>query len=164
MLRFFLLFVLIQALLFGLEITNTVQNAFIIPFTAGIAAISASLIQSLDPQVVAEGVIIFNPETNFGVAIRSGCNGVEAVIILVAALLAFPRAPWLYRLKGIIIGSITIQALNLVRIISLFYLGQWHRPAFDWAHLYVWEVLIMLDVLLVFLFWLHYLPKRHAPA
>lgn len=160
MLRFFLVFCLVQLSLFSLELTQAAQNTLVLPFTAFIAKISAILIQMLDPQVLAQGTIIYNPLTGFGVAIRAGCNGVEAVIILAAAMFAFPRAAWQQRFVGFAIGAITIQGLNLIRIISLFYLGQWHRPAFEWAHLYVWEVLIMLDVLVVFLLWIHYIDKK----
>ena len=49
--------------------------------------------------------------------------------------------------------------MNLLRIISLFYLGQWSETLFDWAHLYIWQALIMLDALIVFLVWIRYLPK-----
>jgi hypothetical protein len=31
--------------------------------------------------------------------------------------------------------------------------------AFEWAHLYVWQALIMLDVLVVWLVWVRLLPK-----
>jgi len=162
MLRFFSVFLLIQAGLFTLQMLQPVQTAFIIPFTAQIAAVSAGLIQLFDSQVLSEGVIIQHSVNGFAVAIRSGCNGVEAIIILAAALFAFPRAPWSARLIGLAIGAVTIQILNIARIISLFYLGQWHPVAFEWAHLYLWEVLIMLDVLMVFLLWLQRLPKPQA--
>lgn len=51
-----------------------------------------------------------------------------------------------------------MELLNIVRIISLFYLGQWNQDVFEWAHLYIWQALIMLDVLIVFLLWLRLLP------
>jgi exosortase/archaeosortase family protein len=56
--------------------------------------------------------------------------------------------------------------LNIVRIISLFYLGQWNYDVFEWAHLYVWQALIMLDVLIVWLLWVRTLPKidRSGPG
>ena len=96
-------------------------------------------------------------------AIAPGCDGIEAVIILVAAVLAFP-SPWLHKLVGIAIGFVAIQALNLVWIISLFYMGQWSQVAFDWFHLYLWQALIVLDALAVWLIWLRYLPRRPAAA
>ncbi len=40
-----------------------------------------------------------------------------------------------------------------MRIVSLFYLGQWNQQWFEWAHLYVWQALIMLDALIVWLLW-----------
>ena len=54
-----------------------------------------------------------------------------------------------------------VQALNIVRIISLFYLGQWNYTVFEWFHLYLWPVLIMLDVLVVFAIYLQWLGKQH---
>src|SRR5262249_56709982 len=88
----------------------------------------------------------------------AGCNGVEATIVLVAAMLAFP-APWKHKLVGLAAGIVAVQGLNVIRVISLFYLGQWNRDVFEWAHLYVWQALIMLDVLIVWLVWVRTLPK-----
>jgi len=50
-----------------------------------------------------------------------------------------------------------------VRVISLFYIGQWDFAVFEWAHQYVWQALIMLDVLIVWLLWVRTLP-RGAPV
>ena len=57
------------------------------------------------------------------------------------------------------IGIAAVQLLNVVRVISLFYIGQWNRDVFEWAHLYVWQALIMLDVLVVWLVWVRTLPR-----
>ena len=105
-------------------------------------------------------MVIRDVATPFAVEIAAGCNGVEAMMILIAAMLAFP-APWRYRLAGITIGISAIQALNLVRIVSLFFLGLWNQDAFEWAHLYVWQALIMLDALAVWLLWIRSLPSTH---
>ncbi|SDW62522.1 exosortase H, IPTLxxWG-CTERM-specific [Thiocapsa roseopersicina] len=159
MLRFVLLFVLIVTVLLIAELTPPVQAAFVLPFTALIADISAWVMQTFDDQVRAQGKVIWDQASGFAVSIEAGCNGVEAGIVLVAAMLAFP-ASWRERAIGIGVGLFTVQALNLVRIVSLFYLGQWNKNFFEWAHLYVWQALIMLDVLLVFLIWLRWISKR----
>ena len=62
---------------------------------------------------------------------------------------------------AILAGFFFVQALNLVRIISLFYLGQWNHTVFEWFHLYLWPALIMLDVLVVFAIYLQWLGKQH---
>jgi exosortase H (IPTLxxWG-CTERM-specific) len=163
MIRFFLLFLVIQIALFTLELLRPVQQAVVIPFTEGVAALSVWLVQGIDAGVLAQGNVIRDLESGFAVSIEAGCNGVEATIVLVAAMLAFP-APWRHRLLGILAGFLAVQGLNLVRIISLFYIGQWDRDWFEWAHLYLWQALIMLDVLLVFLIWIRYLPPLPASA
>ena len=52
-----------------------------------------------------------------------------------------------------VLGFVAVQAINIVRVISLFYLGQWNMTAFNFAHEYLWQALIMLDVLVVWLVW-----------
>ena len=137
------------------------QRVAVLPWTAGIASASASLMTLVDPQVVASGKVLRSSATGFGVSIEAGCNGVEAALILIAAMLAYP-APWRHRVIGMLAGLAAVQALNIVRVISLFYVGQWSPRAFEWSHLYLWQALIMLDVLIVFLVWVRTIPATHA--
>lgn len=153
---------LAQAVLFGLEMLQPVQHQVILPWTSLIADISGWFMSLFDAHVIASGKVISHSQNGFAVSIEPGCNGVEAMIVLLAAIGAFP-APWLYKLKGLMWGFLAIQGMNLLRIISLFYLGQWSLELFDWAHLYIWQALIMLDALLVFLIWIRYLPADDKP-
>jgi exosortase H (IPTLxxWG-CTERM-specific) len=162
MVRFFVLFLVLQATLFGLELTPWAQAWFVLPWTSTLAAISAGIVKTFDPQVIAQGNVLRSTHNGFAVSIEAGCNGVEATIVLVSAILAFP-APWSRKIFGLLIGVIAVQALNIVRVISLFYLGQWNFDVFEWAHLYVWQALIMLDVMIVWLLWVRTLP-RMAPS
>ncbi len=149
--------------LLGVELIQPVQELVITPFTERVASVSAWLVQLFDPLVVSQGVTLIDLRSGFSVAIRAGCNGVEASIVLVAAILAF-SANWYLKLLGIGVGLITIQLLNLVRIISLFYIGQWNMEVFEWAHLYIWQALITFDVLIYFLIWLRFLPTQSHEA
>ena len=162
MIRFFVWFLIMQAGLFGLELTPWAQKWFVVPWTDTLAAISAGIVKVFDPQVVSHGKVLQNTSNGFAVSIEAGCNGVEATIVLIAAILAFP-ASWKRKLIGLAAGIAAVQGLNIVRIISLFYLGQWNFNLFEWAHLYVWQALIMLDVLIVWLLWVRTLP-RGAPV
>lgn len=158
MLRFFILFLVLQATLFGLELTPWAQQWFVEPWTVALAHISTNLVTLFDHSVISTGRIIRSTANGFAVSIESGCNGVEATIVLLAAMLAYP-APWRNKLYGLLAGTLAVQGLNIVRVISLFYLGQWNRNWFEWAHLYVWQALIMLDVLIVWLVWVRTLPR-----
>ena len=158
MIRFFILFIVVLAVLFGLELTPWAQEWFVVPWTNALAAMSTSIVTMFDPNVVATGKVIRSAANGFAVSIEAGCNGVEATLVLLAAILAFP-APWRHKAIGLAIGVVAVQLLNIVRVISLFYLGQWNFDAFEWAHLYVWQGLIMLDVLIVWLIWVRRVPR-----
>lgn len=163
MLRFVLIFLACLLLLFTLELVQPVQTHAIAPFTAAIAHVSVWLMRLFDHDVIARQNDILSLTTGGGIEIVAGCNGVEAVLILVSAVLAFP-APWKHKLAGIGLGFLAIQALNLVRIISLFYLHAWSQVWFEWFHLYLWQALIVLDALVFWLLWLRWLPRARAPA
>ena len=85
MVRFFLWFLLLQATLFGLELTPWVQEWFVVPWTNTLAAMSAGLVKLFDPSVLATGKVLQSASNGFAVSIEAGCNGVEATIVLVAA-------------------------------------------------------------------------------
>ncbi len=157
MLKFLFSFLLILGGLFALELTPPGQT-LVRPWTDWLAGFGASLIAPFDRTVVSYGNTIHNQANGFGVAIEAGCNAVEACIVLAAAMLAFP-APWRHKLLGLLLGMVIVQAVNILRIISLFYLGQWRMDAFEFAHLYLWQGLIMLDVLVVWLIWIRAMPS-----
>jgi exosortase H (IPTLxxWG-CTERM-specific) len=151
-----LVFAVVLLTLFVIELVGPVQTYVIQPLTAAIAQTSALILQTFDSSVQAQGIVLRDTATGAAVSIQPGCNGVEALICVIAAIVATP-ADWKYRLIGIGLGLLAIQALNLVRIISLFYLLQWNPIWFEWAHLYLWQALIMLDGLIVYLFWVRML-------
>jgi exosortase H (IPTLxxWG-CTERM-specific) len=156
--KFLSIFVACLMTLFTIELLNPVQAAVIQPFTTFLAWIAASVILPFDDTVISSGRVLRDSVSGFAVSIEAGCNGVEASIVLIAGVLAFP-ATWGQRLAAITLGFTAIQVLNVLRIVSLFYLGQWNLEIFEWTHLYFWPVLIMLDVLLVFAFYLRWLSR-----
>ena len=160
--RFLAIFVLLLALAFGLELTPWAQTFVVVPWTDTVARVSGALMRTFDASITTSGNVIGSSISPFAVAIEAGCNGVEASLVLVAAMLAFP-APWQHRLAGIAIGVATVQVLNVIRVVTLFYLGRWNVHVFEWAHLYVWQALIMLDVLIVWVIWVKMAPPGAVP-
>jgi len=159
--RFVVIFAVVLLTLFTVELLRPVQEHLIVPFTGYLATISAALIMPFDSSVIAYGKILQFGPGGFAVSIEAGCNGVEATIVLIAAVLAFP-APWRARIVAIVLGFFAIQIMNIARIISLFYLGRWNMDVFTWVHLYLWPTLIMLDVLVVFILYMRHLARREG--
>ncbi len=161
--RFIITFIICLGALFTIELLQPVQDHVIVPFTTGLAHVSVALMRLLDTTVIAQGDEIVDALRGGGIKIVAGCNGVEAVLILVSAVIAFP-APWRHKLAGIGLGFVAIQALNLVRIVSLYYLQRWNYVWFEWFHLYLWQALIILDALVFWLLWLRWLPRERGAS
>jgi exosortase H (IPTLxxWG-CTERM-specific) len=159
MIRFVVWFFVLLISLFAGYMLPWGQNYVANPITAGVAWVSAQIMHMFDPAVVSQGIMLMNPEKNWAIQVVAGCNGMEAVIILFASLFAFP-ATLKEKLIGFFIGFLAIHALNVVRIISLFYIGMWDKTWFEWFHLFIWQALIILDAFVVFLLWLRWVNKR----
>ena len=161
--HFLILFVALLAIAFAVELTPWGQAWLVTPWTDSVARVSGALMRVFDANITTSGNVIGAKGSPFAVSIEAGCNGVEATLVLVAAMLAFP-APWRHRVRGMLIGVAAVQALNVLRVVSLFYLGRWSEDAFEWAHLYVWQALIMLDVLIVWVVWVRFAPAAAVPV
>ena len=99
--RFIFTFAVLLAVLFTVELLQPVQEAVVQPFTGYLAKISAALITPFDSAVSTYGRVLQHDTARFAVSIEAGCNGVEATIVLIAAVLAFP-APWRARAAAIV--------------------------------------------------------------
>jgi exosortase H (IPTLxxWG-CTERM-specific) len=161
---YFALFVFYAIVGFALQVTPFVDQNLVAPFILGITAASNSLIEVFGGSVELFGDVLRSPINGFAVKVDNGCSGLEAVILICAAVLAFPTT-WKMRLIGVVACSAAILGLNLVRIISLFYIGQYSMDWFEWAHLYAWDILIMVDGVIAMLLWSRYaIFRAQQPA
>jgi exosortase H (IPTLxxWG-CTERM-specific) len=147
---FLVRFVVLLVVFYLIVASRPVNDAVIVPFTAGIASVSGKLLNVLGERAEVVGTEIRS--SSFGVNIENGCNGVETALLFGAAVLAFP-ASWKRRLLGLVAGFVAIQVLNLFRVISLFWIGL-HRPAlFSSSHTVIWQSVVVLFGVLLFLVW-----------
>ncbi len=146
LLRFFGLLIL-----FYVVVTpEPVDRHVVTPFTAAITAVSAGALRLFGEPVTRIGTMIQGPHLTIDV--KNGCNGLEAMVFVAAAIVAF-HAPPRMRLIGVAIAFLGIQVLNIIRIVSLFLLGSYHRRLFDMFHLAVWQSLIFGAAVLMFFVW-----------
>lgn len=161
-LTFLILFAVLLGGSFTLVSVNWVNDHVIEPFTGGIARVSGATLELLGQDVRMQGTIIRG--SRFAVNIRNGCNGVEAMLIFLAAVLAFP-APWRARLLGLAIGAVAIQAVNLVRVVALYLTGAYFPAWFDASHTVVWQTVVILFSVLLWILWANRLgAPRETPA
>jgi exosortase H (IPTLxxWG-CTERM-specific) len=129
---------------------NPVNNAVIVPFTTAIAKASGALLNGIGQQVSVSGTTVAS--ARFAVNINNGCNGVEAMLILLACILAFPSS-LKAKAAGLALGAIVVQLLNAVRIITLYLLGAYQPRLFDLFHTAVWQIVIIIAAIGFFLVW-----------
>jgi exosortase H (IPTLxxWG-CTERM-specific) len=131
--------------------SNPVNDHVIVPFTELIVHTTAFVLRGMHEPIEVVGTVI-RTSPRFALDVRNGCNAVEAMMLLAAAMIAFP-ATLRSRLTGLLVASAAIQIVNLVRISSLVWLGEHHREAFDIVHVAVWQTIVILFALTMFVFW-----------
>jgi exosortase H (IPTLxxWG-CTERM-specific) len=143
-------FIGLLVLFYIIVASNPVNDHVIVPFTSAIASTSGAFLRAVGEPVTVAGTVIRSP--GFSVNIENGCNGVETALLFGSAVLAFPAA-WGRRLLGLLLGFLAIQAINLVRVVTLFWVGL-HKPSlFHSSHTVLWQSAIVLFGVLFFLFW-----------
>ncbi len=136
--------------LYAVSSIGVVNDRVILPFTELVVAATAFLLQLARQPIDVVGTVIRS--ANFALDVRMGCNGIEAMMVLAAAMLAFP-ATLRSRLAGLLVGTVAIQILNLIRVASLVWLGEHHRNLFDFIHVGVWQSIVILAAVSMFVFW-----------
>jgi exosortase/archaeosortase family protein len=74
------------------------------------------------------------------------------MLFLVAAVLAFP-ATARQRLLATFLGILLIQAVNLIRVTSLFLVGCHRRAWFESFHLAIWQTIVFATAVIFFAAW-----------
>ena len=118
--RFLIMFLSILGISFLVIALRSVNDAFVVPYTTLIARVSGFVLHLMGEDITINGCVLRSPR--FAVTIYNGCNGLITSLIFVSGVLAFPSR-WSAKLIGVVGGLLAIQVINLVRILSLFYIG-----------------------------------------
>jgi archaeosortase B (VPXXXP-CTERM-specific) len=100
-----------------------------------------------------------------GMEIVSECSAIYVLILFSAAVIAFPTT-WRARLRGLAVGIPVLLVVNVVRLVTIGAVIQ-HKPALlPLFHEYLWQVLFVLVVAGLYLFWMEkVIPRaRVGPA
>ncbi len=150
--RFLILFLTILGVSFTVVALRQVNDTFVTPYTAVIAQVSGFVLRIFGEKATVTGCVVSSPR--FAVTIYNGCNGLITSLIFVTGVLAFP-AKFSAKLIGVIGGLLTIQLINLVRIVSLFYIGVFLPQHFNDAHIFVWQSLVIIAGISLWIVWAH---------
>jgi exosortase/archaeosortase family protein len=94
-------------------------------------------------------------------SVRRGCDGIQAMGILAIAISLLPGNPR-RKLLGIVAGVGMLLAINLVRLVSLFWTGVHHPQLFQVMHVHVWPALLVTCAVLHVIVWSHWATQRNT--
>jgi len=152
------LFVLV---LVGLELVYVLSNqsAPMVTLTQATAQVVTWILGLAGELVRIDGTVIYSPQ--FNMRIVSECTAITPMIVLAAATIAVP-APLVSKLKCIILASCVLHIVNLVRIISLYYLGVMWPDMVEFVHLVLWQTVLVVLAVGLWGFWAQRVRERHA--
>ncbi len=97
-----------------------------------------------------DGTIISSE--SFAVSIVAECTAVGPLFLFIGAVIAYPstlRA----KVAGATLGLFALTGLNLVRIVSLFWIGSAYPEYLSLAHLLVWQTAMIVAAVVLWLLW-----------
>ena len=110
------------------------------------------LLVRMDMAVTRTGTVLMHPD-GFGYRIDYVCSGFRPAALITITILAV-RATWAQRIAGILVALAFVEALNVGRLVHLFWLGVHQPEAFFMAHRVVWNVVAVVAVLAYLGTWL----------
>lgn len=157
-LKFLLGFVGCMAVFYAFYYSSLYKNNLEVPFLRGQAHISNLLLRLIghDTQVVGTSIA----SGDFSVNIMNGCDGLEALAILVSGILIFP-VPFRLKAKGLAWGTGILLGLNLLRIAGLYLAGRYLSiQVFDILHVQGGFILFTMVSVLLLLTWMNWAAKQ----
>jgi exosortase/archaeosortase family protein len=119
-------------------------------FQRGLARITGGILNLLGHRTVVTGTTVSSEA--FGITVVTACTGLFTTGLFLMAVIAFPTG-WTSKLIGVGLGVGGIFLLNVVRLVSLYYIGV-HLPGLlDPAHQLVWQSVLIVFAVALWLLW-----------
>ena len=88
-----------------------------------------------------------------GINVLNGCEGVEVMFILIAAMAVAPLA-WRFKLAGMAVGVMYVFLVNQIRLVAMFYAVRTDKQLFETVHGLIGPILLVAITGLFFAYWL----------
>ena len=133
---------------------DDILGSLLAPLTMMTAETTLALLHWTGIEAVRNATQIYHPG-GFVYEIYYRCTGFLPAAFLTVAMLAYPR-PLMPKLCGLAVGVSVMWALNLTRLVHLFYVGVYNPTAFDVAHTIIWQGVIILVCVGLWLGWIRW--------
>lgn len=154
-----IIFAVLIGLFYGFVHTPLMGSKAFEPYLAFIARLTGGILRVLGQDTTVTDTAIRSPEFSMGIV--RGCDAIEPMAALVAAVVASPAAMWT-KIPGILVGTLAFLVVNLVRLVSLFYVGIYFPNAFEVVHLDIWQVAFIALIICFWAIWFRWATRATA--
>ncbi len=116
----------------------------------GLARVTGAILTVFGEAPFVEGNVVATER--FGITVVTACTGLFITGLFLVAVIAFP-AGIRAKLIGATLGIGGMFVLNVVRLVSLYFIGVHLPNLLDTFHLLVWQSLLVVLAVLLWLFW-----------
>jgi exosortase/archaeosortase family protein len=139
----------------GTAIERTLVEDLTVPTSAWLINHFTPAVHSVDRGATISAVGV-------SINVRSGCEGTELLLPLIAALIAVPFS-WSVRLTGIVGGTALVFVLNQIRLLALFYSLRSNPALFGQLHGFVGPLAFIMILVGFFALLLNHEQRLHLP-
>jgi len=155
--RAIVVFVVLMGLFYGFVHTPANEPTAFRSYLALIARVVGGILGLFGYEATVTERVIHTP--GFSLEIVRGCDAIEPAATYIAAVLASPVGIW-PKLPGILIGTAGLLLINLIRIVSLFFVGVYYPSAFDMLHEDVWQAAFMVLAVGFWAIWVQWATRE----
>lgn len=156
--KFLLGFIGCMAVFYLFYHSSFYKNILEEPFLNTQASLSNALLQLFGHETTASNATISSNQ--FSVNIKEGCDGLEAIAILVSGIMIFPAA-WRLKLSGLFAGIFILLVLNILRIAGLYVIGlNFSEAVFEIFHVQGGFILFTMVSVLLWFIWMNWAVKK----
>ncbi|MCK4392911.1 exosortase H [Candidatus Bipolaricaulota bacterium] len=124
-----------------------------------IAKSTGFIVSIFGTEAQVSGTLIISPL--FSVKVIPACSGIFPTILFISAVLAYP-CKLKEKFIGILLGIPAIFLVNLIRMVSLFYVGAYLPQIFEATHLLFWQSLMIIAAVFLWLLWAQRFTHAHV--
>jgi exosortase/archaeosortase family protein len=131
-------------------------------YYAALATSVCAVIGLFDAAVSCHGNIVHYADVP-SLAIVAGCDGVTFIVLIVAAVLPFPASA---RAKAIGLAVLipVLLGFNWLRLLVLGLIRFYLPDAFNLVHVYIYQPVMIVFTIAVFVLWIAYSDKQSTPS
>ena len=139
---------------FILIYSRVANSSAMVAFENLTARATGAILNHVGASVQVDGNKISSPQFYAGsMLIVANCTALIPIVILISAVLAFPSSAK-EKIIGMVLGIVGLLALNLVRTVSLFFIGSaFSESVFEIAHMLVWQSVMIILAIILWLVW-----------